>query len=647
MEKLSKAEGAERPAEELGTKFHIGKPIDPQRLEQERKTLDELNRKPFFKRIVGFSKFTGPAYIQSAVTLGAGTAGGCLVAGSQFGYRLLWVQPLAMLLGMFMFFAMAKQAVLVRRRPYEAMSKELHFGFAFVFGLSALLSSIIWHFPQYSLAGDVTNDMAGLVTGTRNPIPPLILGLGFLAFSTFITWNYGKGLKGIKAYEKILKVMVWVIVAAFALVLLKTGVNWKEFLAGLVPRLPKLPDGSLDREQATVMIALLGATVGVNMVFLYPYSLLARGWTKEHNRLAYFDLIVAMFLPFVLATGFVVLATSNTLHRRGTVESGNNPGDKAVVVSVGRISAESNITVSFDVIVRKPLASDIKSVSCQAEVTCKEVAPQKSDDPDTPAVGDATVTVLGSAIPPVSKSKPKGKPPRLVVANRDKLLTDRDGNGVPTPGDTIRYDVRVENSGESALTELVFRAQPDAGAELVVGSVQSRTITRSAVEATRVLAPVVGAVFGRLMFGVGMLAIALSSITVHMLMCAFILSEMFGIDATGWKYRLMVLTPAIGAFGVALKVPFGVGVFCSASCVIFLPMAYICFMVLHNKKKYMGEAMPRGAKRLFWNAGMALAIIVVTASAVVSIAINYGELKSRLQKPKAKIAVVERARVGS
>jgi uncharacterized repeat protein (TIGR01451 family) len=647
VEEPKKAVSAERPAEELGTKFHIGKPIDPQRLEQERQKLDELNRKPFFKRILGFSKFTGPAYIQSAVTLGAGTAGGCLIAGSQFGYRLLWVQPLAMLLGMFMFFAMAKQAVLVRRRPYEAMSKELHFAFALLFGLSALLSTVIWHFPQYSLAGDATNDMAGLVTGKTNPIPAPVLGLVFLGFSIFVTWNYGKGLRGIKIYEKILKVMVWVIVAAFALVVLKTGVNWKELFAGLVPRLPKLPDGSFDREQAILMIALLGATVGVNMVFLYPYSLLARGWTKEHNRLAYFDLTVAMFLPFVLATGFVVLATSNTLHRRGVVETGNNPGDKAVVVNVGSISAESNITVSFDVILRKPLASDIKSVSCEAEVTSKELAPQKSDDPDTPAVGDATVTVLGQAMQPVSKGKAKGSPPLLVVANRDKLVTDRDGNRVPTTGDTIRYDVKIENNGEKPLTGLVFRARPDDNTELVARSVQSRTVTRSAVEATRVLAPVVGAVFGRVMFGIGMLGIALSSITVHMLMCAFILSEMFGIDATGWKYRLMVLTPAIGVFGVAWKVPFGVGVFCSALCVIFLPMAYICFMVLHNKRSYMGEAMPRGAKRLFWNAGMALAILVVTASAIVSIAINYGDLKSRLQKPKAKVALVERPRIGS
>mgnify|MGYP001070058882 CR=1 FL=1 len=227
------------------------------------------------------------------------------------------------------------------------------------------------------------------------------------------------------------------------------------------------------------------------------------------------------------------------------------------------------------------------------------------------------------------------------------LLTDRDKDGMPGPGDTLRYDVKVVNSGPNPLTDVVLKGMPDANTNLVPGSVQSRTITRSAVEAARVLAPLVGVTFGRLIFGVGMLSIALSTITVHMLMCAFIISEMFHVDPTGWRYRLLVLTPAIGAFGVGWKLPFGVAVFASSTCVIFLPMAYICFMVLHNKKRYMGEAMPRGGKRVFWNTGMALAIAVVTIFAVVKLSMMYGGVKNRLSKPKPKAAAqVERVRPG-
>jgi len=633
MEKHIAGANEKESADELRKKFHMGEPIDPQKLDEEKKTLEELNRKPFFKRIAGFSKFTGPGFIQSAVTLGAGSAGGCLIAGSTFGYRLIWIQPLAMALGMFMFFAIAKQAIAVRRRPYEAMKNELHYAFAFLFGLSALLASVIWHFPQYSLAGDAANDLAGLVSGTRAPIPAWILGPVFLGFAILVTWNYGKGLSGIRIYEKTLRVLVWVIVVAFALVVLKTGVNWKELFSGFVPRLPRLPDGSFDRQQANLMIGLLGATIGVNQVFLYPYSLLARGWGKEHNRLAYFDLMSALFIPFILATGLVIVATSSTLHKRGVIESGNNKGDKSVVVNVGTVAGESNVTVTFDAVISGKLPPETGAVSCLMEVTCEQHA--KGKPPKVLEQKDIVVTALRGAVQSGGKQEREDKAPRLMVESRYTLLTDRDKDGVPGAGDTLRYDVKIANTGPIPLSDVLFKGTPDPGTELVPQSVESRTITKNAVEAARVLAPAVGVTFGRLIFGVGMLAIALSTITVHMLMCAFIVSEMLGIDPTGWKYRLLVLTPAIGVFGVAFKeLPFGVAVFASSTCVIFLPMAYICFMVLHNKKRFMGEAMPRGGKRALWNAGMALAIAVVSIFAVVKLSMMYGDVKKRLFKPR-------------
>ena len=457
----------------LRTRYTFRCNIDPAKLEEERQKLTEINQTPFFKRIAGYTKFSGPGFIQSAVTLGAGSASAALIAGSKYGYSLIWVGPMTMILGMFMFFAMAKQAVAVRRCPYEAMRNELHYAFAFLFGLSALLASIIWHFPQYTLAAHAANDLAGVATGRINPIPAWVLGAAFLGFATFVTWNYGKGHKGIRVYEKTLKALVWLIVITFALVVVKTGVKWGSFFEGLIPRWPRLPDGSFDRNQANLIIAILGATIGVNMVFLYPYSVLARGWGREHNRLAYFDLVSGMALPFVLATSFVVIATANVIY------------------------------------------------------------PKEA---------------------------------------------------------------------------------------------------KTAVEAAKVLESVVGPVFGHVIFGLGMLAIGLSTITVHMLMCAFILSEMFGIEPCGWRFRLMVLTPAVGALGVAWKLPFGIAVSASSLCVIFLPIAYICFLVLHNKRSFMGEAMPRGGKRAFWNTGMAVAIAVVTTAAVVKLSIEYQKTRRALRQ---------------
>jgi Mn2+/Fe2+ NRAMP family transporter len=101
-------------------------------------------------------------------------------------------------------------------------------------------------------------------------------------------------------------------VASFLLVVIKTGVDWPQLLKGVF--FFYIPG---DREGITIVLGQLGAAVGVNMTFLYPYTLLARGWGKEHRRLKNFDLATSMFLPFVLATSLVIIACANTLYVQG------------------------------------------------------------------------------------------------------------------------------------------------------------------------------------------------------------------------------------------------------------------------------------------------------------------------------------------
>jgi Mn2+/Fe2+ NRAMP family transporter len=67
-------------------------------------------------------------------------------------------------------------------------------------------------------------------------------------------------------------------------------------------------------EQRAVMITAVSAAVGINMTFLMPYSLLKRGWDKDFRGLAIFDLSFGMFIPFVLATSCVMIASAAQFH---------------------------------------------------------------------------------------------------------------------------------------------------------------------------------------------------------------------------------------------------------------------------------------------------------------------------------------------
>ena len=67
-------------------------------------------------------------------------------------------------------------------------------------------------------------------------------------------------------------------------------------------------------QQRDVMISAAATAVGINMTFLLPYSMLKKGWDKHFRGLAIFDLSTGLFIPFILATGCVVIASGSQFH---------------------------------------------------------------------------------------------------------------------------------------------------------------------------------------------------------------------------------------------------------------------------------------------------------------------------------------------
>jgi len=63
--------------------------------------------------------------------------------------------------------------------------------------------------------------------------------------------------------------------------------------------------------------------------------------------------------------------------------------------------------------------------------------------------------------------------PLVSAKKSDSLLIDADGNGHPSPGDTIRYSIFISNSGAEVARNLVFTDSPGTDTTLVVGSVDS------------------------------------------------------------------------------------------------------------------------------------------------------------------------------
>ncbi|MBX3052028.1 MAG: DUF11 domain-containing protein [Caldilineaceae bacterium] len=154
------------------------------------------------------------------------------------------------------------------------------------------------------------------------------------------------------------------------------------------------------------------------------------------------------------------LVVGSVQSSQGTVINGNNAGDTGVRVNIGTIAGGAQVAVTFRVIVKNPLPANVNRVVNQGSVTSSELPTVATNDPDTPAVDDPTVTPINAK-------------PRLALAKTDSLFTDVDGNGQPSPGDILQYRLVVRNTGNQAAVNVIVQDAPDPFTRLVIGSVQT------------------------------------------------------------------------------------------------------------------------------------------------------------------------------
>ena len=119
---------------------------------------------------------------------------------------------------------------------------------------------------------------------------------------------------------------------------------------------------------------------------------------------------------------------------------------------------------------------------------------------------------------------------------------------------------------------------------------------RNANDLANALKPFLGN-WSQLIFGVGILAMALSTMLVHMMMNGYAISEAFGQPGRRKIFLIGAVIPAIagffspliwnGAAKTALAVP------ASVIATTLLPIAYLIFLLLMNSKKALGTEMPK------------------------------------------------------
>ena len=315
------------------------------RVEKDRQLILDAQKKGKLATMGAYVKLSGPGWLQSAITLGGGSLSNSLYLGVLVGFSFMWLQPFAMILGIVMMSAIAYVTLSTGERPLRAINHHVSPVLGWGWLLASMMANIVWSMPQFSLAtaaiqqnlfpnlfgADVMPDMIG----------KLIVSVVILAAVIANVMLYIQGGWGVKMFEVLIKIMVGSIVICFVGVVTKMTIDghldWSKIGAGMIPDLSLLKqpvegfrayiqlvdpvhqgfwNNLIVGQQRDVMIGAAATAVGINMTFLLPYSMLRKGWDKTFRGMAIFDLSTGLFIPFVIATACVVIASASQFHAK-------------------------------------------------------------------------------------------------------------------------------------------------------------------------------------------------------------------------------------------------------------------------------------------------------------------------------------------
>ena len=514
------------------------------KVEADRQAIVAAREKGTGATLKTYTKLSGPGWMQGAITLGGGSLTASLYIGVIGGTEMLWLQPLMMILGVIMLSAIAYVTLSTGEKPFRSINRHVSPVLGWSWAIATLMANMVWAMPQFGLGSAALeqNLLPGVFgkAGTLGENGKYVAALLLFAVAGGILWLYDAGGKGGKFFDILLKSMVGVIVLSFFAVVVSmgfsgTGMTLSEILAGFIPDFSLFTEPAekfrvaleavaaeqrefwRDRiltQQRDIMITAAGTAVGINMTFLLPYSMLKRRWSRDFRGLASFDLATGLFIPFVLATSCVVIASASQFH---------GEYDKGLVGETEPTAQSAKLEAGY----QKGLDARIKALGEEAEIS---VAEKKISS----------------------------------------MLVKRDAWQLAGSLDKLTG----EGSGSS-----------------------------------------------QLIFGIGVLGMAISTIIILMLINGFTICEMFSLPMSGTAYRVGSFLPGItGALGflflwgdsesrLALAIPTSVFGLC------LLPLAYITFILLMNNRTVLGDNMLKGGKRIAMNIAMGVAFVAASIGA--------------------------------
>ncbi|MDG2173874.1 MAG: Nramp family divalent metal transporter [Flavobacteriaceae bacterium] len=247
-----------------------------------------------------YLKNIGPGSVIAAAFIGPGTVTMCTIAGSKFGFTLLWALLLSIVITIFLQIIAVRIGIISQSSLSNAIVSQFKSKTIRTVSIILILSAILVGNIAYE-AGNISGGVLGLeavfgnldIAGGYNAYSLII---GFIAFIILLLGNN-------RLLEKILMGLVLFMSLAFLFTAIKIKPDLNSFFSGLF--IPSFPDDSI-----LIIIGLIGTTVVPYNLFLHV-SLAKEKWTSPKDlKDARIDTIVAVLVGGLISICIIISATS-------------------------------------------------------------------------------------------------------------------------------------------------------------------------------------------------------------------------------------------------------------------------------------------------------------------------------------------------
>ena len=283
-------------------------------------------------------KNIGPGSVVAAAFIGPGTITMCSIAGTKFGFDLLWALLFSLIITTILQLMAAKIGLITQNSLSMNLISSFKNRYLKFFSIFLILSAILIGNTAYE-AGNISGAILGVesLLGYSNytffdtSINISALIVGFIAFGILF---YGNS----KIIQRILILLVLVMSVAFLFSAILVSPNLKDLIYGLL--VPKIPEGSL-----LTIIGLIGTTVVPYNIFLHA-TLVKDKW-NDFNEYRYvkIDTILAVILGGIISISVIITAAALPdldISAASDLAKGIKPlfGDfSEIIISIGLFSA--------------------------------------------------------------------------------------------------------------------------------------------------------------------------------------------------------------------------------------------------------------------------------------------------------------------